>query len=466
MDLQMTKNQSHPNILFVFADQLRASSVGYSGQEQVKTPHIDNFARSGSYFQTAVSMMPVCGPYRACLVTGRTPTSTGQVINDIPLRQDEVSIGRVYKEANYDTAYIGKWHLNGPNRPGPVNPGQRHGWDYWMGANFEHNYSRSRYTDNDGKERTWKGYDAESQTDEVIEYLKARSSKNPFCLFLSWGPPHHPYREAPQNYLDRYDPNSIKGRPNCPDVPGEDLWGYYAQITFLDDQFARLLAVLDELDLSDDTIVVFTSDHGDMHGSQGVYKKQWPWSESILVPFAIRYPGVIPDNQRLEFPISVVDIFPTLLGLCDVEVPDVIEGVNLAPFVRGDRNDPPESVLIMNPCPFSVGDPRSPDQVPNYFGRRMEYRGVITDRYTYVHTIDGPWLLYDNLLDPYQMNNLVEIPEHEVLRARLEGLMRGHMTRIKDEILPKEEYYKMYNLELDHRGKLADLVENTYDRSG
>ena len=461
-----SKNISRPNVLFVFADQLRASSVGYTGQEHVKTPNIDNFAINNSYFKTAVSMMPVCGPYRACLMTGKTPTSTGQIINDIPLDFDAVSIGRVFKAEKYDTAYVGKWHLNGPNRPGPVLPEARHGWDYWMGANFEHNYSQSRYTDNEGNEKTWKGYDAESQTDEVINFLRNRPSENPFCMFLSWGPPHHPYREAPKEYLDLYDPKIIKGRPNCPDVPNNDLWGYYAQTTFLDDQFGRLLDELERLKLDKNTIVIFTSDHGDMHGSHGVYKKQWPWSESILVPFSIRYPGIIPANQRLDFPISVIDIFPTLLGLCEIGIPESIEGINLAPFICGDRNDPPESVLIMNPCPFSIGDPRSPDQVPDYLGRRMEYRGVISDRYTYVRTIDGPWLLYDNLIDPYQINNLIDNNEYETLRVRLDGMMREHMAKINDEILPKEEYYKKFNLKLDHRGKLADLVENMYNRAG
>ena len=461
-----SKNLSRPNVLFIFADQLRASSVGYSGQEHVKTPNIDNFAINNSYFKTAVSMMPVCGPYRACLMTGKTPTSTGQIINDIPLDYDEVSIGRVFKAEKYDTAYVGKWHLNGPNRPGPVLPEARHGWDYWMGANFEHNYSQSRFTDNEGNEKTWKGYDAESQTDEVINFLRNRSSENPFCMFLSWGPPHHPYREAPKEYLDLYDPKIIKGRPNCPDVPDKDLWGYYAQTTFLDDQFGRLLDELERLKLDKNTIVIFTSDHGDMHGSHGVYKKQWPWNESILVPFSIRYPGIIPANQRLDFPISVIDIFPTLLGLCGIGIPESIEGINLAPFICGDRNDPPESVLIMNPCPFSIGDPRSPDQVPDYLGRRMEYRGVISDRYTYVRTIDGPWLLYDNLIDPYQINNLIDNNEYETLRVRLDGMMREHMAKINDEILPKEEYYKKFNLKLDHRGKLANLVENMYNRAG
>ena len=96
----------------------------------------------------------------------------------------------------------------------------------------------------------------------------------------------------------------------------------------------------------------------------------------------------------------------------------------------------------------------------------MEYRGVITDRYTSVHIIDGPWLLYDNLIDPYQMTNLVDQPEHTDLRARMEKLMRAHMAEIGDEILTKEEYYKKFDLQLDDRGKLAAIVENMYDRAG
>ena len=250
-----------PNLLFVFADQLRASSVGYVGEEAVRTPNIDAFAGTGTIYKNAVSMLPVCGPFRGSLITGRTPTTTGLVINDIPLKTDEVSIGHCFKDAGYDTAYIGKWHLDGPNRPAPVPPGpRRQGFDYWMGANFEHNYDRSYFTDNEGNMQMWEGWDAEAQTSHTIDYLKARDRTNPFCLFLSWGPPHHPYRLVAQEYLDMYDPNFIEGRPNCPDVPREDLWGYYAQTTFLDDQFQRLLDTVNEMGIANDTIVVFSSD--------------------------------------------------------------------------------------------------------------------------------------------------------------------------------------------------------------
>ncbi len=186
----------------------------------------------------------------------------------------------------------------------------------------------------------------------------------------------------------------------------------------------------------------------------------------IKVPFALRYPGVVPAGAVLRFPINVVDIMPTLLGLAGVAVPDTVEGVDLAPFIRGERSDPPESVLIMNPCPFSVGDPRGPDQYPDYQGQRLEYRGVITDRYTYVRTIDRPWLLYDDREDPYQMSNLIDDPGHAATRDHLETLMRAHMDRIGDAFLPREAYYERFRIELDHRGKVAGLVENMYDRAG
>ncbi|MEK9671863.1 MAG: sulfatase [Rhodospirillaceae bacterium] len=457
---------SQPNLLFVFADQLRACSVGWAGEEKVMTPNLDAFARSGAAFKNAVSMLPVCGPYRGSLITGRTPTTTGLVINDIPLRTDEVSIAHCFKNAGYDTAYIGKWHLDGPDRPAPVLPGpRRQGFDYWMGANFEHNYDRSYYTDNDGNLRMWEGWDAEAQTSHTIDYLKRRESDNPFCLFLSWGPPHHPYRLVAQEYLDMYDPDAIEGRPNCLEVPRQDLWGYYAQTTFLDDQFQRLMNALDDMNIANDTIVVFSSDHGDMHGSHGLYKKQWPWSEASKIPFAVRYPGRVPAGKSVDAPINVIDVMPTVLGLAGLLVPATVEGVDLSAHILGS-GDAPESVLITNPCPFSIGDPRGEDQYPEFKGMRFEYRGVITARYTYVRTIDRPFLLFDNLDDPYQMNNLVDDGKMAATRDHLESLMQGHLKKIGDAFLPRDDYYARFGIKLDHRGKVVNLVENMYDRSG
>ncbi len=120
----------------------------------------------------------------------------------------------------------------------------------------------------------------------------------------------------------------------------------------------------------------------------------------------------------------------------------------------------------MNPCPFGVGDPRSPDQVPTYQGMRMEYRGVRSERYTYVRTIDRPWLLYDNQEDPFQLVNRIDDPACTTLAADLEQAMCAHMTAIGDELLPKERYYERFRIKVDQRGKLVGLVENPYDRLG
>lgn len=458
-----------PNIVFVFCDQLRASSVGYYGQEPVKTPNLDRFAAGAAVFTTAVSPLPVCTPYRAALLTGRTPMTTGVVLNDLALGVQETTLAEACKAAGYDTAYIGKWHLDGPDRKAPVPPGpRRQGFDHWQAANFEHNYSRSTYQEGDNNTpRIWPGYDAEAQTTAAIRYFsERRRSERPFCMVLSWGPPHHPYREVPQKYLDLYARETIPARLNCPVPPHDDLQGYYAQITFLDEQLGRLLASLDDLGLANDTLVVFTSDHGDMHGSHGVYKKQWPWDESILVPFVLRYPGKVPAGSRYDFPISAIDIMPTLLGLAGVAIPPTVEGINLAPFIRRERTDAPEAVLLMNPCPFSVGDSRSPDQIPTYQGRKMEYRGVRTARHTYVRTIEGPWLLYDNVADPYQLDNLIDRPEHRATQSRLEHLMRELMTRYGDTLIPKEDLYRRYKIDVDERGKVKGIVDNPYNRQG
>jgi arylsulfatase A-like enzyme len=450
-----------PNILLVLADQLRASSVGYAGEEPVITTHLDRLARESAVVATAVSPTPVCTPYRGSLITGRTALSLGLVLNDIPLSTNEVSLAHAAARAGYQTAYIGKWHLNGPDRRAWVRPGAPR-----QGANFDHNYDRSIYFEGASPEpRQWEGYDAESQTTMALDFIEKRGDERPFCMVLSWGPPHHPYRTVPQRYLDMYDPDALPARANCPEPPRRDLWGYYAQTTFLDDQVARIVLALERLGLADDTILCFTSDHGDMHGSHGVYKKQWPWDESIKVPFVLRYPRRVEGGTRFDFPLSAIDIMPTLLGMAGIGIPDRVEGVDLSAHLCGAPGAPDE-VLLMNPCPFSIGDPRGADQVPSFQGMRMEYRGVRTSRHTYVRTIDRPWLLYDNQEDPYQMRNLVDEPAHRGLAAQLESRMQGLMERIGDRFEPREAYYERFGIQLDHRGKVKGIIENPYDRLG
>lgn len=463
----MATAADQPNVLFVFADQLRASSVGCYGQEPVLTPNIDAFAHDGVLLETAISPTPVCGPYRASLMTGRTALSTGLVLNDIALSPSEMSIGRAFRRAGYQTAYVGKWHLDGPDRTSWTPPGERrHGFQAWAAANFEHNYHYSKYFSDGPNPRIWEGYDAAAQTDAVVRFLEAHAEAGPVCAFLSWGPPHNPYRLVDQHWLDLYSPSALPARPNCPEPPREDLAGYYAQTSFLDAQFGRLLSALDGLKLHTNTIVVFTSDHGDMHGSHGVFKKGWPWEESIRVPMMLRYPGVIPAGTRARLPFSTIDIMPTLLGLAKLPVPAGVEGLDLSECLRDPCTTGPKSVLLQNACPTSTLDQRGPDMLPDFEGRRMEYRGVRSARYTYVRSIDGPWLLYDNDDDPFQLRNLIDKPAVAGIQDDLESELCGHLRRIGDEFQAKEVYYERLGLSVDARGQIRGVVANPYPRDG
>jgi len=428
----------HPNIVFVFADQMRVQAMGHAGNSQVRTPNMDGLASEGASLTHAVSCCPVCTPYRACLLTGRYPLSTGMVLNDVRLPTTEVTIAHALRDAGYDTAYVGKWHLDGPARGGFTPPGpRRQGFDFWAVGNCTHKYFHSVYYRDEDTPFFWDGYDAEAQTTLAVDYIRERGTRQ-FCLFLSWGPPHNPYRDAPEDCLAMYDAAGIRPRPNCPDPAPEDLAGYYAHVTALDRQLGRIMAALAECGLADNTILVFTSDHGDMLGSQGVHRKQWPWDESTLVPFLVRCPGVIPAGTRPRVLLNVVDVMPTLMAMAGVPVPDTVEGTDLSEALAG-RAPGPESALIVSVCPFAE------NQGP-------EWRGVRTERHTYVRTRQGPWLLYDNEADPCQRTNLVENAGHPRLRGRLDDMLAEWLTRTDDEFLPREAYWKRFGFDVDATG--------------
>ena len=432
-----------PNILFVFADQMRASSAGWMGDDQVRTPALDRFAQSGIVFDNAVSCCPVCTPYRASLLTGLYPLRHGLLLNDVRLRTDLPTIAATLKSAGYDTGYIGKWHLDGNKRGGFTPPGpRRQGFDFWAAANCTHAYMRSHYYRDDPTPIWIEGYDADHQTDLAMEYVRSHGGDRPWCLFLSWGPPHDPYQAMPEKYKT-FDPREVRLPPNCPDDPQrrQDIAGYYSHIEALDRDFARLLAALDQSGQADDTIVVFTSDHGDMLGSQGKQKKQKPWDESVHVPFVLRYPRRVAVGRRSTVPINVPDIMPTLLGLAGVAIPAGLEGFDLSGIILGrTSNGGPSSAFLANLCPF--GEP-----VP-------EWRGVRTNRYSYVCTRTGPWLLFDNQRDPCQMTNLVEASSHRAVREDLERELKHWLDRTGDRFLPREDYWKQFGYPVSPRGEV------------
>jgi len=449
-----TASPDRPNILILHVDQWRAQAFGYAGDKNVKTPNIDAFARGSASFVNAVSPLPVCTPARASLLTGQRPLTTGLFMNDIPLKPEANTIAEVLAAAGYDTGYIGKWHLDGNQRRVITPPGpRRQGFQYWKAINCTHNYNKSAYFANDNPEmQIWEGYDAIAQGKDAENYISddARHEK-PFFLMLSWGPPHDPYGTAPAEYKKMYDPATLELRPNVPKQDEakvrKDLAGYYAHMTALDDAFGGIIETLKREKLYDNTIILLTADHGDLLGSQGRYGKQAPYDESIRVPLLIHWTG---DKTlkpgKYEGLFCTEDVMPTLLGLCGVVIPDGVEGADYSDHMRGGKNPKTEDVAdILCVQPFSAK-----------WGRKsggQEYRGLRDKRYTYVRSLDGPWFLFDNTQDPYQMKNLVNDESTSAVQAKLDTLLMKRLKERGDKFLPGPETARAYGYpELDRSG--------------
>ncbi len=260
-------------MVFVFADQWRAQATGYAGDPNVRTPNLDRLAGRSVNFTNAVSCCPVCSPYRASLLTGQYPLTHGVFLNDVPLRNEATSIAEVYHRAGYQTAYIGKWHLDGNHRSAFIPRERRQGFEFWKVLGCTHAYNNSFYYGDEDVKLKWEGYDSIAQTREAQQYIRDHAGGSPFLLVLSWGPPHDPYETAPQKYRDLVKPENITLRPNVPeqdkDKARQAAAGYYAHIAALDDCVGDLLETLRETGIERDTIFVFTSDHGDMLYSHG-----------------------------------------------------------------------------------------------------------------------------------------------------------------------------------------------------
>jgi arylsulfatase A-like enzyme len=441
-------SRSQPNLLFVISDQHRGMDLGCAGNDDVHTPNVDRLAAEGCRFGNAYANYPLCSPSRATILTGQYATTHGVLHNDLQLPQDVPTIAKSLREQGYRTGYVGKWHLDGVPRGKFTPPGpRRQGFDdCWAVYNCSHDYKDAKYYSGDDPEPVdIDGYEPVAQTDLALEFVAADDDR-PFCLFLSWGPPHDPYRMVPERYRERYDPDDLGVRENAApllprgghpapthmeappitewagdvydtgepydyDSPREGYADYYAAITALDEQLGRLLDGLDRQGIADETAVVYTSDHGDMLWSQGRNQKGCPYEEAISIPFVVRWPGTVPEGTVADALFSTIDFAPTLLGLLDCTPPDEMEGTDISPLLCGESlDDPPSSVYLTN---VSRG-----------------WRGVRTERFTYAavldgeypHLTDGAWLLFDTERDPLQRTNRVYDPDYRDERDRLADL--------------------------------------------
>ena len=274
--------------------------------------------------------------------------------------------------------------------------------------------------------------------DEAESFI-CQNRDRPFFLWWACGPPHNPYG-APEEYERLYDSAKLKMRPNWKEQikwgSREDIAKYYAAITAIDDQVGRSMHLLDKLGVADRTILLFTSDHGDMLGSQGAWFKCKPWEESINVPGIIRYPLGIKAGQRSDLLMSHVDFVPTLLSMCGVRVPENVQGRDLSKQLTGGGGEEPDAVFLQ------IFEPRKQTAVP------AAWRGVRTKRYIYARLRDKPWLLYDLQKDPYELYNLVEDPASADLLANMDALVQREMNRAGDSWdINMTECYKMHGKE-------------------
>jgi len=441
-----------PNVILLLPDQWRAQAFGFAGDPNVQTPNLDRLARASIVCVNAVAGLPVCCPTRASLLTGQRPLTHGVFLNDVPLNPQAITLAKVLRAAGYDTGYIGKWHLNGGDRSVFIPRERRQGFDYWKALESTHDYNHSRYYADGPEPQQWPGYDAIAQTDDAVRYVRAHAgSARPFFLVLAWGPPHAPYDTAPAKYRARYSPGRFVLRPNVPaamDAAARQmLAGYYAHCSALDDCVGTLCAALQEAGLERNTLLILSSDHGDLLDSHGGQHKQQPYDESIRVPLLLHWlAGLEAEPRRLDAPTNSEDLMPTILGLCGVAIPPTVEGRDLSDYLRSGRDSSEGAVLLSCVAPFGEWTRQA--------GGR-EYRGIRTRRYTYVRDLAGPWLLFDNETDPYQQTNLVGRPEYTRLQAELAAILATKLAEEHDEFLPAEAYIRHWGYTVNARGTVS-----------
>ena len=388
-----------PNVLYVVADMERAFSMGCYGDENARTPTFDQFAKQGLRMDACISTTPVCCPYRASLMSGQLAHHNGMLSNGCEFKPTVKCLGETFRDAGYEMGYVGKWHLGKANKKSDPT------WGF-PAPNTEYGI----YTF---------GRDPSPTTDVALKFIKEKSSgQAPWMLFVSWIWPHAPYNPPAELRKDfpnvTLEPNVPAGKPH--DFAEKSLPGYYGMIEGVDRQFARLLKALDDAGVAEDTIVVFSSDHGDMIGSQGYKAKRWPYEESARTPFLIRYPKGIAAGKVLADPFGSPDVYPTLAGIAHVKAPDHLDGSDFSDLFTGKTQVAPRDYVYL--------------EMPYAYVPWPGWRAIRTKDHMYARTSERPWLLYDLGKDRWETNNLVAAESEQV--KQYDGRLTDTMKKFGD----------------------------------
>lgn len=465
--------QDRPNVIYVFPDQMRNHAMQFWSHDgfrdsvnfkadPVITPRLNEFASQSRVLTSCQSNFPLSSPHRGMLLTGRFSQNSGISTNCVAnrpvssLRADATCISDVFKQEGYSCAYIGKFHADHPTPNDPQNPGtyvearvpawdaytppeRRHGFDYWYSYGTYDVHKHPHYWDTDGCRHDIDEWSPKHETDKAIAYIAndggVRDASKPFFMMVSYNPPHAPYRSTDDCMEEDYALYSSKPlgellvRENADTTmkKAPSAAYYFASVTGVDRQFGRILDALDSLGIADNTIVVFSSDHGETMCSQGIEDpKNSPYAESMNVPMLVRYPGRIAPDIDTRLIMSSPDIMPTLLGLAGLadKIPAEVEGRDYSGRFLGTDSSTPlrkGALYIRN----TDGDKDSLGNVVTYFPIA---RGIKTDRYTLALTIDKKTgklkssLLFDDMADPYQLRN-IPLDEKPELVAELCAMM-------------------------------------------
>jgi arylsulfatase A-like enzyme len=432
--------QGKPNVIWFFGDQHRAQALGCNGDANARTPNIDNMAYIGAQFTQAVSGFPLCCPFRGSLVTGRYPHHCVPG-HEYPLPDGQPTITEPLKQAGYRTAWFGKWHLGGHHeRNGRgamfiVPPEKRGGFETWVG--YENNNSQYDCwvhggVGKDAFHYRLPGYETDALTDLLIRYIRERAAEQragrgaPFFAACSVQPPHDPY-VAPGPNRTQWNAGNLRFRENVPPIRGvreqaaRELSGYYGMVENLDFNLGRVMQALQQEGVAFNTHVLFFSDHGDMLGSHGMFRKTNPLEEAIRIPFFIA--GEQPTYEgrfagRIPALLNAPDIAPTTLGLCGLARPKWMEGRDLSGFRLRPAGTPPpqapDSAYLQNVVPTGHGD-----------SINKPYRGVVTrEGWKYVCFDGASWLLFNLNEDPFELVNLAHNSRYRAERRKLIARVR------------------------------------------
>lgn len=472
--------EQRPNIIYVYPDQFRNQAMAFWNEpcyaehigwkaDPVQTPRLDAFADESIVFSRAVSNCPLSSPYRGIFLTGMYPERNGITLNCMAerpqssLREDAICISDVLNANGYSCGYIGKLHADHPTPNDPANPGhyvsdrrpewdaytpteRRHGFTYWYSYGTFDEHKNPHYWDTDGVRHDPKVWSVGHETDKAIEFLRneggQRKKDAPFFLTIAYNPPHSPYEslddcmEEDYAIYENMDYKQLYVRENADTTltKADAARYYFANVTGVDREFGRILDELKNLGLEKNTIVIFTSDHGETMCSHSTYDpKNSIYTESFNVPFIIRYPEKI--RPRVDSTLfSTIDIMPTILsmaGLTD-RIPSSVEGRDLSPVImeNGKSCDRPESALYIR----NVNGPYNDEgTVEGFF---PSARGIKTDRYTFEIAIrkDGSLsrvLIYDDIMDPYQLNSL-DYKEEPAIFAELLKMLDEKLEEADD----------------------------------